>query len=155
MKKQRVALGIGSNLGERLENINKAIEMLKSHGLEEIKLSQLVSSEPVDCPTGSGDFLNGALIGMWSLSCRALMETCQLIEQKLGRLEIRAVNSPRPIDLDILLFESEIIKDEDLIVPHPRMLERDFVMNPLCEVAAEWIIPSKGVNVRAVCKEFL
>ena len=71
----------------------------------------------------------------------------------LGRKEIREVNSPRPIDLDILLFGEEIIKSDKLTVPHPRMLNRDFVMLPLNEIASDWVIPGSGCYSSRSSKE--
>ena len=82
------------------------------------------------------------------------MDVCQQIEKKLGRPETRTVNSPRQVDLDILLFGSEIVKETDLTIPHKRMLERDFVIKPLAEVAGEWIIPGLEKKVTDVAREF-
>jgi 2-amino-4-hydroxy-6-hydroxymethyldihydropteridine diphosphokinase len=155
MDVKKMALGLGSNLGDRQKNINKAVELLTLGGVHEICISKLVESEPVDCPDGSGLYLNGALSALWSGSCRQLLILCQQVEQSLGRPQVREVNSPRPIDIDILLFGSESFCESDLIVPHPRMLNRDFVMTPLAEVAGSWIIPNKGITVKQAAKEFL
>ena len=151
----RVALALGSNLGDKHNNISRGIALLEEGGFSVKALSSLMESAPVDCPQGSDFFLNGALWGEWQGSCRELMELCQQIEIETGRLEVREINSPRPLDLDILLFGGELIDEADLIVPHKRMLERDFVMLPLLEIAADWIIPGKGGNVRELSMVFL
>ena len=147
MSYKRVALAYGSNLGDRNKNIELAISKLRESGLKNIVSSSYVKSDPVDCPEGSGEFFNGALVGEWAGSCRQLMMKCQKIEIEMGRKRIREVNAPRPIDLDILLFEEELHDDPDLKVPHPRMLKRDFVMEPLREVAADWILPELNCTV--------
>lgn len=142
-----VALAYGSNLGDRAENIALAVRKLESNGLRNVNCSKHVISEPVDCPEGSGDFFNGALTGQWQGSCRELLDLCQKIEIEIGRPEVREINSPRLIDLDILLFGTETYAEIDLVVPHERMLQRDFVMGPLAEVAADWMIPGEKSTV--------
>lgn len=144
MSYKKVALAYGSNLGDRYKNIELAISKLKENGVENIVSSKPMKSEPVDCPSGSGEFLNGALVGEWSGTCKELMLTCQMIEREMGRSEVREINAPRFMDLDILLFGDESYELPDLQVPHARMFERDFVIMPLAEVAADWILP--GVN---------
>ncbi|MCM8536101.1 MAG: 2-amino-4-hydroxy-6-hydroxymethyldihydropteridine diphosphokinase [Lentisphaeraceae bacterium] len=148
----KVALAFGSNLGDRAQMIKAAIEQLELHGFHVQKVSKNYSSTPVDCPVDSGDFLNGALIGKWKGTCRELLSVCQEIEQELGRLTIREINSPRPIDLDILLFNEEIYDEKDLVVPHQRMHLRDFVLEPLAEVASDWFIPTLKTSVENCLK---
>ena len=155
MTENLVALAYGSNLGDRTVNINRAVELLKQEGFDVIKVSEPMESQPVDCIAGSGIFLNGAIAGKWSGTSQELLALCQKIEKMLGRKEIREINSPRPIDLDILLFGREVIKEENLTVPHPRMNERDFVMLPLNEVAYDWVIPTSGCTVSEAARKFL
>ena len=150
-----VALALGSNLGDRSQNICKAVTLLQENGFQLDVVSEMMSSEPVDCPDGSGEFLNGALTGRWHDSCRALMELCQEIERKLGRPGEREINAPRPVDLDILLFGNEIYDERDLKVPHVRMLERDFVMLPLNEIASNWQVPGTENTVGELSQVFL
>jgi len=154
MAKNRVALAFGSNLGDREGNISEALDYLREGGFEISSVSQYMESAPVDCTPDSGIFLNGACIGFWNDSPEELLDFCQKIELIMGRKEEREINSPRPIDLDILLFEDEEINSSFLKVPHPRMLERDFVMLPLDEVAPEWIIPGKDKSVREIAEDF-
>ena len=148
-----VAIALGANLGNRMQNINASVKMLEDCGLRQVEVSPFLESAPVDCPEGSGVFINGALIGLWDGSCEELLSTCQKIEISLGRAQKRAINSPRSIDLDILLYGSEIYNSAHLTVPHLRMCERFFVMKPLFEIAPDWIIPTYGRTVREIFSE--
>ena len=127
-------IGIGSNLGDRQGQIDKAIEHLKTDGLIEVlRISSIYETEPVsDIPQGM--FLNGVLEVRTALAPRELLMRLQAIERRLGRRRLRVRNSPREMDLDILLYGDESIDDEDLAVPHPRMHDREFVLRGLREL---------------------
>ena len=127
-------LGVGSNLGNRRENINLAIGKInKLKGTRVLKKSNLIETEPVGGSSCQPKFLNGALRISTSLSALSLLKNLKKIEKELGRTgTVR--NGPRTIDLDILLYSDKIIKKEGLIIPHPRMFKRDFVLKPLAEV---------------------
>ncbi len=129
-------IGIGSNLGDRLSHINSAIKELGNTPEIAIeKISSLIETEPVGGPA-QGKFLNGVIKIETKLSPRKLLYALQNIENKLKR--IRTVkNGPRTIDLDILLYGSETVAEDDLMIPHPRMFEREFVMRPLLEIEPE------------------
>ena len=105
MNELTVAIAYGSNLGKREANISHALNLLEKGGFRILAVSDSVSSEPVDCTPDSGIFLNGALTGTWNSSVNELLSLCQEIEIKLGRMEVREINSPRPVDLDILLVD--------------------------------------------------
>ncbi|MBN2120414.1 MAG: 2-amino-4-hydroxy-6-hydroxymethyldihydropteridine diphosphokinase [Candidatus Omnitrophica bacterium] len=126
-------LGLGSNLGDRRKNIAQAIGFLKaSNKLSVEKISRLIETIPQDGPP-QGKFLNGAIKISTSLSAFNLLCFLQDVENKLGRA--RGVkNGPRTIDLDILLYDDKDIDKEGLRIPHPRMLEREFVLKPLLEI---------------------
>lgn len=128
-----VYIGIGSNLGNRLENINKAIEFLKENpGVKIVKISSIIETKPSGGPV-QGDYLNGVIKIKTDLTPARLLLILQGIERMLGR--VRTVrDGPRTIDLDILLYGNEKINEPGLKIPHPRMLERDFVMKPLLEI---------------------
>ncbi len=136
-----VILAYGSNLaapcGSREGNIAEAMRLLDEGGFQLDQISAAVASTPVDCPSGSGEFLNGVCSGFWSGSPRQLMQLCQTIESRLGRAAQREVNAPRPIDLDIILFGDLVLNEPDLVIPHPRAFQRDFVMQPLRSLAPE------------------
>lgn len=125
-----VFVGVGSNLGDRKRYIESAIEILRqSQNIEVEMVSPLYETEPVGGPP-QGRFLNGAIKIKTDFSPRELLKNLQAIEESLGkRRDVK--NGPRTIDLDILTFGNMHIEEEDLIVPHPRMHERDFVKRPL------------------------
>ncbi len=129
-------IGLGSNLGNRKENIRLAIEKIKE--LKETtvtKISSLIETDPVGGPA-QGKFLNAAIEIQTNLSAPELLRHLQKIESRLGR--VRTVkNGPRTIDLDILFYGDKQINQEDLIVPHPRIKEREFVLAPLREIAPD------------------
>lgn len=127
-------LGVGSNLGDRRENIRRSIKELNSlKSTKVLKASRIVETEPEACPAGSPKFLNAALKISTNLSPLLLLKNLKNIEKKLGRVKsIR--NAPRPIDLDILFYGNKVIKTKKLKIPHPRMFERKFVIKSLLEV---------------------
>jgi 2-amino-4-hydroxy-6-hydroxymethyldihydropteridine diphosphokinase len=128
-----VYIGIGSNLGNRLENINKAIEFLRENpGIEIVKISSIIETKPAGGPV-QGDYLNGVIKIKTDLAANRLLLVLQGIERTLGRVRTEK-NGPRTIDLDILLYGNEKINESGLKIPHPRMFERDFVMKPLLEI---------------------
>lgn len=154
MAENKAALAFGTNLGDKKQNISRALDCLQKGGFKITAVSSSMESEPVDCTPESGIFLNGALTGLWPGTADELLSLCQKVELTMGRKARRALNSPRPIDLDILLFNEEEIYSPALQVPHPRMHIRDFVMLPLCEVAADWLVPGKGKSVRDLAENF-
>lgn len=127
-------IGVGANLGNRRKNIKLAIRKITAlRKTKVIKVSKLIKSDPVGGPSGQGKFLNGALKIKTKLSALTLLKELKNIERQLGR--VRTVrNGPRVIDLDILLYADKIINTKKLIIPHPRMFFRDFVIRPLLEV---------------------
>ncbi len=128
-----VYLGLGSNLGDRLENIQNAIHLV-SKRISVEKISTIIETDPIGGPP-QGKYLNAVLKARTGLSAYKLLKITQGIENVFGR--VRTIkNAPRTIDIDILLYDDVHINDEDLIIPHPRMLERTFVMKPLEEIDA-------------------
>ena len=141
---QNFALGLGSNLGQSESIIKDAIIKLASAGVQNIICADLIKSIALDCVEGTPDFTNTALIGYWNQAPEILLELCQNIEIELGRPMLHAQNESRSIDLDILLFEDQIITEPHLTIPHPRMHERVFVLEPLTQIAPHWLIPQMG-----------
>ena len=154
MAENKVALAFGTNLGDKKQNISQALNYLVDGGFKIIAVSSSMESDPVDCTPESGIFLNGALTGLWKGTVKELLELCQNIELTMGRKMKREINSPRPIDLDILLFGEDEIDCPGLQVPHPRMHIRDFVMLPLSEVASDWFVPVIGKKVSVIAENF-
>ncbi len=127
-------IGIGSNLGDRRENIKRALKFLKkTDGLRIKKISKLYETVPIGGPP-QGKFLNGAIRIETNLSPLKLLNILKDIERKIGRKKTRTHNQPRPIDLDILIYGNNRIKTRYLEIPHPRMREREFVLRPLSEL---------------------
>jgi dihydroneopterin aldolase/2-amino-4-hydroxy-6-hydroxymethyldihydropteridine diphosphokinase len=135
-----VYLSIGSNMGEKKDNLNKAIDMIKED--KDIKV-QKVSSFMVTAPWGNVDqdeFVNGALKIKTTLSPKYLLKRLLDIEEKMHR--VRVVKwGPRVIDLDIIFYDDLILEDDYVTIPHPRMEEREFVLKPLSEIAPNKIHP--------------
>ncbi len=128
-----IYLSLGSNLGDRQGNIERAIEALAATGVWVRRQSSLYATEPVDVRTQSW-FLNAVLEAETELMPRQLLRALQEIEWQLGRRRMGR-SGPRAIDLDILLYGSSVVRSADLEVPHPRMAERRFVLVPLNEIA--------------------
>jgi len=134
-----VYLSLGSNMGDRAQNIARAIEALGTHGVRVTKQSSLYETEPVDV-RGGGWFLNGVVEAETDLTPRQLMNALLAIERSLGRRRGPAaggLKESRTIDMDILLFGSSVVATSELEIPHPRMAERRFVLVPLAEIAGE------------------
>lgn len=134
----KVAVALGSNLGDRERYLREAVDELRPF------ISDLTSSTFYDtAPIGVGDqprFLNAAAIGATTLSARALLEQLLSIEAKFGRTRPHP-GAARTLDLDLILYGDQIIEERDLTVPHPRFRERRFVVEPLAEIAPDWIDP--------------
>jgi 2-amino-4-hydroxy-6-hydroxymethyldihydropteridine diphosphokinase len=125
-------LALGSNLGDRLQYINRAIDGLKDRGLKVLKFSTVIETDPAG-GVPQGKYFNAVLKASSPHSPEELHEITQGIERKLGRVK-KTVNGPRVIDIDILLYDDIKLITPKLIIPHPRMFERSFVMKPLEEI---------------------
>lgn len=141
--KNTVFIGLGSNIGDRYQYLVRAVALIaNSPFLELVNTSSVYETDPV----GYEDqdlFLNMVIEVKTTLSAEQILANCMRIEQELGRKrEIKW--GPRTIDLDILLYNQENIETEELVVPHPRMLERAFVMVPLLEICPDIKIPENG-----------
>ena len=130
-------VGLGSNLGDRVGFIHGAIASLDDHsGCHVIGVSQLLETEPVDSPVGSGRFINGVLLLRTSLDPEGLLALLHGLESRQGRVR-EVANGPRTLDLDLLAF-GRVFRDGDgLVLPHPRMHERLFVLDSVVELCPE------------------
>lgn len=139
----KVYLSLGTNLGDKESNLKHAL-LLLSEEVKILKTSSLYETEPVgfkDQPW----FLNMVFEGDTDLSPSDLLCFTKSIESEMKRIKT-IVNGPRIIDIDILLYDDEKIETENLIIPHPRMLERAFAMVPLYEISSDLIIFGKSIN---------
>ncbi len=153
-----VAIGLGSNWGHRLEFLQAAVRALG----QDILLSNMRISRVMETPAllkeGAPElwnkpFLNAVLTGYTPLSAEGMLGALKRIEKMLGR-EDRGVWAPREIDLDLLLYGQQVIKAENLIVPHAQMLSRDFVMQPLAQIAPDWVVPETNKTVIQLAQIF-
>jgi 2-amino-4-hydroxy-6-hydroxymethyldihydropteridine diphosphokinase len=131
----KIYLSLGSNISDRADNIARAIAALAPHGVCVTRQSSLYETEPLEIKDQPW-FLNGVIEAETELSPAQLMSTLLEIERGLGR-ERRLPKGPRVIDMDILLFGSEVLHTPELEIPHPRMTERKFVLVPFAEIAPE------------------
>ena len=132
-------VALGSNLGDKEANLRKALELLQERGVEIVKTSTFISTEPYGV-TDQPQFLNGVCEVRTSLVPLALLHTLLEIEQEMGRVRLRHWGE-RNIDLDLLLYEDVVMDTPELKLPHPDMQNRDFVLLPLAEIAPELVHP--------------
>ncbi len=142
-------IGLGSNLGDRQDYILRAAEVLRqTPGLLALRMSRLYETEPVGGPPDQGMYLNAAARVETDLDAPELLAVLLDIEASLGRRRSEQWG-PRVIDLDLLLFDDQVIDTPGLTVPHPRMHERRFVLEPLAEIAPELVHPRLD---RSICQ---
>ena len=139
-------LGLGSNLGNRAKNLAEAARLLRENGVEVFRASSVYETEPVD-RLDQPWFLNQALKVLYSLDPYALLEVVKSIEVRMKRVPT-AAKGPRTIDIDILLAGDIVLDTPDLVIPHPRLAQRNFVLVPLCEIAPEIRHPVLAKTVR-------
>lgn len=132
----RVYIGLGSNLGQRRRFIKRALKHLQALGVRLIKVSSFYETEPVGGPL-QGKFINAVAEIETELNPVKLLRVLKDTEQELGRKPTTERWGPREIDIDILVYEDRIISRDDLIIPHPLLHTRRFVLEPLAEIAPE------------------
>jgi 2-amino-4-hydroxy-6-hydroxymethyldihydropteridine diphosphokinase len=140
-------LGLGSNVGDRQQALRTALaKIAETRGIELVSRSTFQENPAVGGPEDSPPFLNAAAEIRTTLGSHALLHELLEIERSMGRSR-REKWAPRNIDLDILLFGDHIISSDDLIVPHPLMHERKFVLQPLAEIAPEAVHPTLQMTI--------
>jgi 2-amino-4-hydroxy-6-hydroxymethyldihydropteridine diphosphokinase len=138
-------LSLGSNVGDRLENLRKAFRLLCQAGIALHCTSSIYETEPVD-NLDQGSFLNCVAEIATTVEPLALLRKLQQIEAQLGRART-IPKGPRTLDIDILIYGDTTLDSEELTLPHPRMLQRRFVLEPLRELAPTLLVPGIGKNV--------
>src|SRR5262249_10470284 len=146
----RVAIALGSNLGDRHAHLDTAVRELE-RSLHEIVRSSFIETRPVGVPSPQPDYLNGAVVGSTDMSPRALLNRLLEVEQLLGRERPQAL-AARTLDLDLILYGDAVVREEGLVVPHPRFRERWFVLTPLAEIAPLMRDPVTGRTVSELLK---
>ncbi|MFO0586404.1 MAG: 2-amino-4-hydroxy-6-hydroxymethyldihydropteridine diphosphokinase [Polyangiaceae bacterium] len=147
----RMVLGLGSNLGDRAANIEAAARALgREAGMRVLAASPLYETPPAGGPP-QGDYLNGAVLVEAAVSPREVLSRCLAVERSLGRVRPDPVRwGPRTIDVDVLWIEGRTLREPELIVPHPRLVERPFAVQPLVDVAPFATDPISGEAYRDV-----
>jgi 2-amino-4-hydroxy-6-hydroxymethyldihydropteridine diphosphokinase len=132
-------LALGSNLGDRLENLSEAVRLLDAtEGIDVLRSSRIYETEPVGPPQPA--YLNAVIEVETTRSPRELLQACLAVEEALGRVRTERWG-PRTIDVDVLTFDELTVDEPDLQVPHPRMHERGFVLVPLGELDDDPMLP--------------
>jgi 2-amino-4-hydroxy-6-hydroxymethyldihydropteridine diphosphokinase len=150
----KAGIALGSNIEPRLLHLHTARRrILALHDSSDPAVaSKVYETSPVDCPQGSGPFLNAVLEITTSLGPRELLRRLQTIEQELGRPAEHGRNTPRPIDLDILYCDDLVLDEPDLTVPHPRIAQRRFVLQPLADIRPDLRLPRADRTVADTLK---
>ncbi len=138
------AIALGGNQGDVARTFKGALNRLqRDPRLTLLRRSDWLETEPVGGPPGQPRFWNGAITVEMQGSAQELLQICQDVEAHFGRERTREVpNGPRSLDLDLVLFGAEVIDRPDLCVPHPRMRHRRFVLEPLAQIAGDWVVPA-------------
>ena len=151
LEKHTAYVALGSNLGDKEDNLRRALELLEERGVEVVRVSSFICTEPYGV-TDQPQFLNGVCQVRTSLAPLALLHILLAIEQEMGRVRLRHWGE-RNIDLDLLLYEDVVMDTPELTLPHPDMQNRDFVLLPLAEMAPEIIHPTlqKTIHELVIC----
>jgi 2-amino-4-hydroxy-6-hydroxymethyldihydropteridine diphosphokinase len=148
-------IAMGSNLGERRRSIHVAVLKLRqTDGINVRKISAMLDNPAVGGPPDSPNFLNAVVEIQTLLSPRTLLQRLLQIEKELGRTR-RVRWEPRIIDLDILLYGDQIVSGEELVIPHPLLHERKFVLEPLAEIASDVVHPVLQMTIGGLLEDLL
>lgn len=150
-----VIVALGSNLGDSERNIRTAFERIQKASGTDYRRSSLWQSTPVDCPPGSPLFVNATVAFEPDAdeTPESLLAKLQAFEKEFGRRPKQVLNEPRPLDLDLIAFGSEVRSTPELTLPHPRAHLRRFVLEPLNEIAPDLVLPGQTKPVRQLLAE--
>ena len=149
----RVAIALGSNLGDRRAHLDYAVARLQ-RVLPNLRVSRYYETEPVGVTGPQPAFLNAAAVGDTAASARDILSTLMAIERERGR-ERPFQNAARTLDLDLILFGSVVLNEPGLVVPHPRFREREFVLEPLADIAPDMLDPVGGSTIAELLRRVL
>ncbi|MFQ6606920.1 MAG: 2-amino-4-hydroxy-6-hydroxymethyldihydropteridine diphosphokinase [Fidelibacterota bacterium] len=152
-----VFLSLGSNLGDPFFQVERGIDTMNYHPLISIrKVSPFYRTEPVEAP-GQAEYINCVVELSTSLDPQSLLEVCHDVEEQSGRIRGSLKNSPRTLDMDIIFYGGHLIKEESLTIPHPRYAQRRFVLEPLVDIAPDFICPDSDLSTSEAlqrCEDF-
>jgi 2-amino-4-hydroxy-6-hydroxymethyldihydropteridine diphosphokinase len=141
-----VYIAVGGNVGDRAQNMTKGIEALDTGPVKITKRSKIYEADSWG-PVPQGKYYDAVIKGETSLSPRDLLSELNKIEARFGRNRSKEIRyGPRPLDLDILLYDDLVLNEPDLQIPHPLMLERAFVVVPLAEIAPDLVVRGRSVK---------
>ncbi len=148
-------IALGSNLGDSRQIIQAAMARLQNLSDQPILKSSLWQTSPVNCPPGSPKFVNAVvgLVPQKGETPESLLKKLHVLEKEFGPRPRKVLNEPRPLDLDLIAFGTEMRDSPELVLPHPRAHERRFVLQPLNEIAADLILPGQGKTVSQLLAE--
>ena len=148
---ERAVLALGSNMGDREHFLEAAVNLLARSGEIEIEArSSIYQTAPLDVPIEQGDYLNQVITVRTELPATELLARCQAVEQELGRPVDHEAGMPRVIDLDLIVYGSEVCEGTQLTLPHPRYSKRKFVLVPLAEVVPAFRDPITGETIAEI-----
>lgn len=144
-----ILIGLGSNRGDSVQIVNTAMARLGEFAEGQVRCSRLWRTSPVDCPPGSDDFINAAAAfrPLGGLTPEALLAALKKLESEFGRKPDCVKNAPRELDLDLLLFARETRNEAEFVLPHPRAVDRLFVLAPAAEVLPDAVWPATGLTI--------
>jgi 2-amino-4-hydroxy-6-hydroxymethyldihydropteridine diphosphokinase len=145
-------LGLGSNVGDRRDNLHAAAAALPERGVDVLAASSVYETEPVGEVLDQRAFFNACLRVRTALDPEALLDACKAVERELGRAPGGVRHGPRPIDVDVLLLGDETYRSERLTLPHEQVTSRRFVLVPLLELAPDLVVPGDGAAADALAK---
>lgn len=145
----RAGIALGSNLGDRHANLCAALGALRAMATPgaPVLTAPIYQTSPRDCPPGSPDFFNTVIEMGFDGGSRDLLDRTRALETHLGRFGGCVRNAPRVIDIDLLYVGDEIICDETLVLPHPRLGERRFVLQPLADIRSDLVLPGQSLSI--------
>jgi 2-amino-4-hydroxy-6-hydroxymethyldihydropteridine diphosphokinase len=145
----RAGIALGSNVGDRLDNLRVAYREVVnlSSDPKAIRCSAIYETSPVDSPPGVSSYLNAVMEINYERPAVALLDSLLKIERGLGRPSKRPRNAPRIIDLDLLYVGNLTLNSPEIIIPHPRIIHRRFVLEPLADIVPELVLPGQTVSI--------
>ncbi len=145
----RAGIALGSNLGDRLAHLRAAMSALRDLAApgEPVLSAAVYQSAPCDCPPGSPDFFNTVIEIAFAGDAHTLLAQARALEQALGRVRTADRNAPRVIDIDLLYLGAARCDDPLLVLPHPRLGQRRFVLQPLAEIRPELVLPGLALTI--------